>query len=334
MIKTKGLLKAPSARKEVSRKDSTKRNSREIKENVVVEEKHPDQISQDKEQNELLNVQVSKDGEVLAKLNHTTEEQKQMVVLQKEEQEQTIVLQNEEDACILKTKLICKDTDVLDSRADINVIAYCKHDLDAVKAITVDVTVVNRDTTASENVMVSPNVVEVLNQNLKKILPVDTQCVSSNDFILELNDEGKRCQNTHTITQLEEEKSGEKSSVVGDSFSLPKDFVASTIKGFENQKSPEKGDDSSIVVKRTGRTRKNKQSNDESQACEPQINGSHTENTQNYLRHNSEIQEVENKSENNNLKQTADEKSKKVLVNGMHQSGSCVNILKTGSSTS
>jgi hypothetical protein len=124
----------------------------------------------------------------------------------------------------------------------------------------------------------------IFNQNLKKILPVDTQCVSSNDFILELNDEGKRCQNTQTITQLEEEKSGEKSSVVGDSFSLPKDFVASTIKGFENQKSPEKGDDSSIVVKRTGRTRKNKQSNDESQACEPQINGSHTENTQNYLR--------------------------------------------------
>jgi hypothetical protein len=110
--------------------------------------------------------------------------------------------------------------------------------------------------------------------------------------------------------------------------------VASTIKGFENQKSPEKGDDSSIVVKRTRRTRNNKQSNDESQACEPQINGSHTENTQNYLSHNSEIQEVENKSENNNLKQTADEKSKKVLVNGIHQSGSCVNILKTGSSTS
>jgi hypothetical protein len=184
--------------------------------------------------------------------------------------------------------------------------------------------------TASENIVVSPNVVEVLNQNLKKTLPVDTQCVSSNDFILELNDEGKHCQNTQTITQLEEEKS----SVVGDSFSLPKDFVASTIKGFENQKSPEKGDDSSIVVKRTRRTRNNKQSNDESQACEPQINGSHTENTQNYLSHNSEIQEVENKSENNNLKQTADEKSKKVLVNGIHQSGSCVNILKTGSSTS
>lgn len=330
MIKTKGLLKAPSARKEVGKKDSTKRNSREIKENVVVEEKHPDKIPQDKEQNELLNVQVSKDGEVLAKLNHTTEEQKQMVVLQKEEQEQTVVLQNEEDACVLKTKLICKDTDVLDSRADINVIAYCKHDLDAVKTITVDVTVVNRDMTASENIVVSPNVVEVLNQNLKKTLPVDTQCVSSNDFILELNDEGKHCQNTQTITQLEEEKS----SVVGDSFSLPKDFVASTIKGFENQKSPEKGDDSSIVVKRTRRTRNNKQSNDESQACEPQINGSHTENTQNYLSHNSEIQEVENKSENNNLKQTADEKSKKVLVNGIHQSGSCVNILKTGSSTS
>lgn len=328
------MLKAPSARKEVSRKDSTKRNSREIKENVVVEEKHPDKIPQDKEQYEFVNVQESNDGEVLTILNHTSEEQQQMVVLQKEEQKQMVVLQNEEDVCVLKTKLICKDIDVLDNRADINVITYCKHDLDPVEGITVDVIVVNKDTTASENAAISPNVEEVLNQNVKKILPVDTLSVSSNDFILELNDEEKHCQNTQTITQLEEEKSGETLSVVGDSFSLPKDFVASTIKGFENQKSPEKGDDSSIVVKRTRRTRKNKQSNDESQACDPQINGSHDENTQKNLSDNSEIQEVENKSENNHLKQTADETPKKVLVNGIHQSGSCVNILKTGSSTS
>ncbi|XP_071147746.1 RING finger protein 207-like [Mytilus edulis] len=48
LIKTKGKLKAPSARKEVGRRDSTKRNSREIKENVLDSPKS-DTMNEEKE---------------------------------------------------------------------------------------------------------------------------------------------------------------------------------------------------------------------------------------------------------------------------------------------
>ncbi|VDI37713.1 Hypothetical predicted protein [Mytilus galloprovincialis] len=48
LIKTKGKLKAPSARKEVGRRDSTKRNSREVKENVLDSPKS-DTMNEEKE---------------------------------------------------------------------------------------------------------------------------------------------------------------------------------------------------------------------------------------------------------------------------------------------
>ncbi|XP_063409969.1 RING finger protein 207-like isoform X2 [Mytilus trossulus] len=81
-----------------------------------------------------------------------------------------------------------------------------------------------------------------------------------------------------------------------ESFTLPKDFVASTVKGFENhslQNSPEKGDN---PVRRTRRSRRNKQSNENSLS----LFDTNCNNTQ-----KSDSQEI--KSDNNTINGTLED---------------------------
>lgn len=114
----------------------------------------------------------------------------------------------------------------------------------------------------------------------------------------------------HNKTYLEQEvilcdnltADGDTLTADGELFTVPKDIVSSTVKGFENQTSPEKGDNRTSI-KRTRRTRR-KQSNDNSLPCDS------NDNT-----HKSMIQEV--RTENNNIDHLL---SKKEQTNSMQES--------------
>ncbi|XP_052081989.1 RING finger protein 207-like isoform X1 [Mytilus californianus] len=110
LIKTKGKLKAPSARKEVGRRDSTKRNSREVKENVLDSPKSEEKETIQEKQNG-----QEKESAKLQKDLNTIENTE----IEKKDSTQNVIVNGiTEDSIVIDPSTEKKD-DVIDKKSEI-----------------------------------------------------------------------------------------------------------------------------------------------------------------------------------------------------------------------
>ncbi|VDI37712.1 Hypothetical predicted protein [Mytilus galloprovincialis] len=327
LIKTKGKLKAPSARKEVGRRDSTKRNSREVKENVLdspksdtmneeketVQEKQNGQKKESAKNETDINTIEKTDSTQNVMVNGITEdstvfdqniEEKDNTNKNSEIEAERLskLKQKEKDEGILKSPTLKQnqEADGLQKSSlpnfDENNQNTEKKDDEKSRKSEIETKKLSKSKQKEKNEGILKSPIS-LKQNQKEdglqILPSTPKSVekiyTNHDAIggsmqIESKLEGKqqrKTQNTFDFKDIDCVKTFEKllnddlklekvlepsdlNKTDDEAFTLPKDFVASTVKGFEShslQNSPEKGEN---PVRRTRRSRRNKQSHENS----------------------------------------------------------------------
>lgn len=245
LIKTKGMLRAPSER---NRRDSSKRNSKEIKE-LMVDITKSDMMFNDmdilkptpSDSNSNVNLEtvcIGSGSKILEDERHDTSDSISPV-------KSKLPDENSKD----NLKKACKNELVVNMDKESGTLN------DSIESLKQDG---NKGKKSKDTV---PSITDIETKKLTKLKTLN-KCELDIDLVKDFNelpskehnsgDTNSKCSNGTSTNEVPYD------AAEGEEFSLPKDFVASTVKGFETQclqNSPEKGENKSVQRSRSKRTK-------------------------------------------------------------------------------